>query len=324
MKIRMLAFLITTSSLLAVGCAGTGEQDLCSMAARHLEQCSGITLSQSVAGCDTDKAERLLGIDCASLADDAARGLFFNSSGGFDDLLGSVLGMNDLSSGGFGGQGSFPNPSSGSSFGSPSGSSSGSSFSGSQPLKCGMHESQCYCVYDSFSGPQLAAASNCQQSGQQQPLQCKMLPDGCYCIYDNVSGPKLEPNTSCGLQSGQQQTSQKALLCGWQNNECYCVYDFSGPKKVSGSECGTAPNQEPLQCAMQGNQCFCIIDDYSGPQASPPSKCQSSSGSSGSPGSSGSSSRPLQCKMLKDGCYCIYDLSGMITKAAASECGQLS
>jgi hypothetical protein len=283
---RAALVVVAILALAVSGCAGSAE-DVCTMAARHLERCSGILLQMPVANCDADKASRVLEIDCDRLAADGARGAFYNDRGSFDDLLGMVGGMSGLSDPFGGGTDPFDNT---------SGTSGGGSSSG-KPLKCGLHEKQCYCIYDAYSGPQLAPDSACSQQSQKSVCKALTTQQGtqCYCVTDNVSSPQKAAPSACGLSSAA---------------------DGGVPPSQTGQ---TGSAQAPLQCGWQGNQCYCVYDEYSGPKAAPSTECYKFES-----GSSSSSDKPVKCQKVKDRCLCIY-VDGQV-KAAPSEsyCGTLA
>jgi len=69
-----LALITAGLTSLLFGCAGSAD-DLCAMAAEHLEACTG-TSAAVTSTCDERAATRLLGADCGKLADLAGRSTF--------------------------------------------------------------------------------------------------------------------------------------------------------------------------------------------------------------------------------------------------------
>jgi hypothetical protein len=75
-----LRLLIAATSIVAAGCAN--DDDICTLAARHLESCTGVTVAAS-GTCDTELARRVVGAGCADIAEEGTRSPQF---------LGSLLG----------------------------------------------------------------------------------------------------------------------------------------------------------------------------------------------------------------------------------------
>ncbi len=82
-----LSVTIASLSLLVGGC-GT-EQNLCAEAARHLEQCAGLTVSVPET-CAVDRASYLLGIPCDELS--GSRGTFSSGMGLAQDVSDGLFG----------------------------------------------------------------------------------------------------------------------------------------------------------------------------------------------------------------------------------------
>jgi len=80
---RAAPMLFALSSLALAACAGAAD-DLCARAVQHLAQCTGVDVS-TPGTCDPERARRLLGADCASLA--GARSASGFADDGWGDLM---------------------------------------------------------------------------------------------------------------------------------------------------------------------------------------------------------------------------------------------
>lgn len=81
---RITTLTIVLCFALLTGCAGTAD-DLCTQAARHLEQCTGGSVAASPT-CNPTNASRVLTADCAQLAAGSSRGTFV-AGGGWGSFL---------------------------------------------------------------------------------------------------------------------------------------------------------------------------------------------------------------------------------------------
>jgi hypothetical protein len=282
MKTKLLPLAVTLSGLLGAGCAGTAE-DVCTMAAQHVESCMGASFPELGANCNPEEAQRVLDIDCKQFEDAGMRDTYlFGGLGGLGGLLG-LLGGGGV---GFGDDGHFG-------FGdilkilgvvidAADGDSDifGGGSSSNWQCQYGEMDSSCYriCVKKREKG-----TSGCSKSGYQ--CQAVSQKNACLC-RDAASDSKCggsgdlfdddDDNDNYNWKCGHKAMNGKcyrlclkppSFSCSKSGYECQNNVNMNGTQvcacrdPASSSNCGGSSSGSNIgPCDYENGQCYCMVN----------------------------------------------------------------